>query len=405
MTTFTEPARDLPLRAHCDVAVVGGGIAGVAAALAAARAGAEVWLLEKSCCLGGLATAGNVIVYLPLCDGRGRQVMAGLVEELLLLATADLRSPDREARFIPIPDCWRPGGDPDERQRVRYQAEFNPHSLLLELERLVVESGVKLLYDTRVCAVQRTGERVSHLVLENADGRTALGVRAVVDATGDAELCARAGEPTVSLDSNVMCGWFYLLRDGRARLEVLSQRYSETGAREDADGPFFSADTAEQVTAQLLASRAWTRAHLAARRAEAPESAIFPFQLPSIPSFRMTRRLAGRAVLMDSDRHEPRDDVVGLTGDWRRAGPVWALGLDHLRGVTHDNLFVAGRCLSAEGSAWDATRAIPTCAATGQAAGAAAALLAGAGQLRLPALQAHLRDAGVLLAPDLLEPV
>ena len=53
----------------CDVLVAGGGIAGIAAALAAARSGADVILAEKQCVLGGLATSGLVTIYLPLCDG------------------------------------------------------------------------------------------------------------------------------------------------------------------------------------------------------------------------------------------------------------------------------------------------------------------------------------------------
>lgn len=66
---------------ECDVLVAGGGVAGIAAALAAARGGAKVILLEKAFMLGGLATAGLVTIYLPLCDGMGRQVSFGLAEE------------------------------------------------------------------------------------------------------------------------------------------------------------------------------------------------------------------------------------------------------------------------------------------------------------------------------------
>ncbi len=71
-STVEEPARILPVAAAYDVVVAGGGIAGVAAAVAAARCGVSVCLLDKACALGGLATLGNVIVWLPLCDGRGR---------------------------------------------------------------------------------------------------------------------------------------------------------------------------------------------------------------------------------------------------------------------------------------------------------------------------------------------
>ena len=73
MGQVIEGQRELPVLGKYDVVVAGGGIAGVAAAVAAARNGASVCLLEKAFGLGGLATLGNVIVYLPICDGMGRQ--------------------------------------------------------------------------------------------------------------------------------------------------------------------------------------------------------------------------------------------------------------------------------------------------------------------------------------------
>ena len=66
-----------------DIVVVGGGVAGCAAALQAARGGCRTALLEKTILLGGLATAGLVYIYLPLCDGHGHQVTFGISEELL----------------------------------------------------------------------------------------------------------------------------------------------------------------------------------------------------------------------------------------------------------------------------------------------------------------------------------
>ena len=78
-----------PVAFGCDVAVAGGGVAGIAAALSAARAGAKVALIERGFTLGGLATAGLVTIYLPLCDGKGRQVSFSLAEELLRLSVSE----------------------------------------------------------------------------------------------------------------------------------------------------------------------------------------------------------------------------------------------------------------------------------------------------------------------------
>ena len=83
-----EKAREIPLAGEYDVIVAGGGVAGIAAALAAARHGAKTLLLERTYLLGGLATAGLVTVYLPLCDGEGHQVSFGLAEELLRLSVS-----------------------------------------------------------------------------------------------------------------------------------------------------------------------------------------------------------------------------------------------------------------------------------------------------------------------------
>ena len=68
-----------------DVIVVGGGIAGIAAAVSASREGANTLLIEKSINLGGLATGGLISWYEPLCDGEGNQMIYGIAEELIKL--------------------------------------------------------------------------------------------------------------------------------------------------------------------------------------------------------------------------------------------------------------------------------------------------------------------------------
>src|SRR5512139_1604324 len=83
---FLCESAQVPVADTYDVVVVGGGIAGVSAALAARRSGCRVLLIEKSVVLGGLATLGFIAYYLPLCDGRGKKVTGGISEELLHLS-------------------------------------------------------------------------------------------------------------------------------------------------------------------------------------------------------------------------------------------------------------------------------------------------------------------------------
>ncbi|NLF40904.1 FAD-dependent oxidoreductase [bacterium] len=407
--TVREPARNVPVAGAYDVVVAGGGMAGVAAAVAAARNGASVCLLERMCALGGLATLGNVTVWLPICDGRGRQVIAGLPEELLKLSVADLPRDNPAADFRGVPACWLPGGDTDERLRTRYSASFNPASYLLSLERLVLDAGVRLLYDTRVCAVHTARNRITHLIIENKSGRTALASACVIDATGDADVCFLAGEETESLDTNVLCGWYYHFDGNNLHLHQLSNRYSPEAAKEDATGPFFRGDDAAHVTGHITATRDMIRAQLDELRRRLPERDIQPVMAPSIACFRMTRRLCGTFSLGARHAHEWFDDAIGLTGDWRQAGPVYAIPWRTIAAVKTRNLAAAGRCISDDTTAWDVMRAIPGCTVTGTAAGTAAALAArdargDLASLRVADLQDALRAQGALISPGLVTP-
>lgn len=406
--TIREPARDIPVAASFDVVVVGGGIGGIAAAVAAARGGASVCLLERYCALGGLATIGNVIEYLPLCDGRGRQVIAGLSEELLRLSIRDNRRENKAAHFDVFPECWLPGGSDEERRNRRLRVGFNPDAAFLAFEQLLVDEGVAIWYDTRFCAVVRDGDRITHVLVENKDGRVAVACGAVVDATGDADVCAAAGERTESLDTNVACGWFYTLRDGGDfRLHLLSRSFAADASRNGAEGPFYRGDVAADVTEQILESRRMLRAKLAQLREADPDADLQPMHVATFPCLRMTRRLIGPQTLSNADLHRWRDDAVCLCGDWRHSGPVWPIPFGALVGAANANLAVCGRCISADTTVWDATRAIPVCAVTGEAVGLAAAMAVrrdGGSVATLPPadVAAEMRARGNLLSPELV---
>lgn len=130
METLREEAKIVPIKGCYDVIVAGGGIAGIASALASAREGAKTLLIEKAFMLGGLATAGLVTIYLPLCDGEGKQVSFGIAEELLRLSV----SCGYEARNI---DFWLNDGDIEQRKKTRYETQFSANVFAILCEQVL----------------------------------------------------------------------------------------------------------------------------------------------------------------------------------------------------------------------------------------------------------------------------
>ncbi len=408
MEKIIEPSRAIPVCGEYDVVVAGGGIAGVSAAVAAAREGASVCLLEKQIGLGGLATLGIVTCWLPICDGEGHQVIGGIGEELLRLSVRDMKAENDAAGFHGVPRCWEKGGSLEERRKVRFQTMFNPGLYSLLLEKWILEAGVHILYDTVVCEVRRRRGKITHVVVENKSGRRAIACRAVVDATGDADICHLAGEETETSKANVAASWFYYLKDGVAHISMTSNAFQDKLDPTKLSCRHYDGTDAEQVTQQVLESHELIMRDSAQYAAKNPGSAVEPFYIPSIPCFRATRRLVGEQSMLESDMHKWFDDTIGLTGDWRRRGPVFAITMRMLRGVANANLLAAGRCYSMDTSTWDCGRVIPTCAITGEAAGLAAAIAAlrKNGNVRaigIKAFQAKMRRNGNLIDRKLVE--
>jgi glycine/D-amino acid oxidase-like deaminating enzyme len=121
------------------VLVVGAGIAGMAAAIAAARNGANVILLEREYGLGGLATLGLVTIYLPLCDGEGNQLIFGLGEELLKLSIAH----GAEAAY---PEAWLENGTKEERNQAPVSDAVQPASVCPARREADAGAGITILY-------------------------------------------------------------------------------------------------------------------------------------------------------------------------------------------------------------------------------------------------------------------
>jgi len=393
----TEAARKIPILSRFDVVVVGGGVGGVAAALAAARTGASACLIEKAAALGGLATLGHVVLYTPMCDGRGRQVVGGLGDELMHLSIAD--------GYGEIPPAWRDGTSQAERAGTRLHTLFNPASYMLALEEVALNAGVTLYYDMRFCdvvAADATGA-IAAVIVESKSGRQAIRCRTVIDATGDADVCAAAGAETVSLDTNAWAAWFYTFNGQSLQLHKLQAPFDRF-ARPIEGQAGYRGDDVESVTRHLIDSRVEVRKRLAALRADADGPTPFVAMLPQVPDLRMTRRLVGAYELTRADDHRPFDDGIALIGDWREPGPIWSIPFRSLRAAGTPNLLAVGRCFSADQTVWDATRIIPGCVVTGQAAGTAAAIAiadadARFDRLDVAALRRRLRRDGAMLDP------
>ena len=407
MNIISEPARELTVTSSCDVLVAGGGIAGIAAALAAARGGKRVCLLEREYALGGMATLGLVTIYLPLCDGDGTQVIYGIGEELLKLSI-------RHGAEGCYPRPWLEGGSREERVQTRYIAQFNPHIFEAEIERLLLAEGVHILYGTLACAVRKEGERVTHVVVENKSGRSAIAVGSVVDATGDADICALAGAPTALHEGgNGLASWYYHIKDGQPKLKMfgladlvpdkteeppkgapINDQYNATQTWTIDERFRFSGVDGEELSRAVIAARGKMFDDIMAQR-EKDESFV-PVTTSSIPLVRMSRRLVGVAAPDDANKvYVP--DSIGMTGDWRKRGKCYELPFGALHCHEVRNLLAAGRDISVTDRMWDITRVIPGCAVTGEAAGTAAALSDDFDRLDVATLQKMLRQNGVRL--------
>lgn len=407
MQIITERLRT-PVTDTCDVLVAGGGIAGCAAALAAAREGAKVMLVEPMYLLGGLATAGLIAIYLPLCDGMGRQVSFGISEMFLRLSIEH----GAQGRY---PQAWLTPGREAERLGQRFLVQFNPQLFAISLQAALLAAGVTIRYGAKVCAVRKEADRVTHAIVERKEGRAAIALRTIVDATGDADVCHLAGAPTQTYAAGVplagnppagnppvgnpLAAWYYLFSQGEVSLRMLGASDKPGDLQSDTEPQPLSPDrftglTAESLSRMTAQSHAQVLRDVLAHRQD--DAASVPVTLMTLPQVRMTRRLAGAFTLDRAQMHTPFADGIGHIGDWRVRGPAYEIPFGTLYSPKVKNLITAGRCISVTDAMWDITRAIPACAVTGEAAGMAAALTEDFAQIDVQALRARLRAAGAL---------
>jgi hypothetical protein len=411
METWFEPGRELPVIGRPDVLVVGAGSAGVAAAVAAARRGADTWLVERLGFVGGLATGGLINLLLTLDDGEGNQVVAGLCQEVV-----DRMDAGGHARFPPAGqwgsedpgqvEHWRRWGliwgAPPE--AVRYSVAYDPEAFVDEAYALLDEAGVRLRLHTSVTAAYLGDGRIGTVVLESKAGRQALAPRVVIDTTGDADVAVLAGAAHESVavwpylwfrmggvrgldEPTAFSGGMFFRTTGEGRVLV---PWGGPGVAERKVDPVDPDD----LTWAELSCRARARAEADRLRADAPgfESAWLD-DYARMLGITESRRVVGDLVLQKDDGDREFPDAIARTGHWTVRGVVYEVPYRCLTVPTVPNLLVAGRCISASRYVHQATKEIPAAMATGEAAGAAASrALEHGGEVRAVDVDALRRD-------------
>ena len=377
-----------------NIAVCGGGFAGISAALAAAREGKKVILFEKEYMLGGLGTAGLVTIYLPLCDGYGRQVSFGIAEELLKLSITY----GAEDRY---PENWLDHIGTRTEKDKRYQVQYNAQVFAILAEQLLLETGVDILYGSYVVDVSTENSRITKLYVENKSGRTAYFVDAVVDATGDCDIAHFAGVPTALFEQgNILAAWYYYTNPSGYHLQKIGASDTPEEERTGKEAkPLvnrrFTGLDGKELSEQVCLSHKTTLKHWLKIR-ETDKDAVIS-TIATIPQIRMTRKIIGEYELAHTELHTYFEDSIGMVSSWKKRGPVYEVPFRTLYNKKMKNLIVAGRCTSVNEPLWELMRVIPCCAVTGQAAGTAAAMTDDFSTLNVSELQKKLQANGVVL--------
>jgi hypothetical protein len=402
----TEPGGRVPVVAQSDLVVVGGGPAGTAAALAGARNGLSVTLLERYPYLGGLASGGMVLVLDDMANGAEIAVrgicsdLIGRMEKMGLAVTppeADRRSDSAMWRK------WSRWGVFDftsqqQPQPIVYASAFDPDGFKRASNDMVEEAKtISLRLHSWFSRAIVEGGAIKGVVVETKEGRQAILGKIVVDATGDLDVAASAGAPHIK-GNYIVTTVFRLGNVDIAEAERFEYEEPEAFKALDRDAKRIIGGSWDKWWLKTpLAGVVWcncphmanydglkvedqTRADFEGRKRIAK---LVEFLRARMPGFRdcfvvdvapqlgirQTRLLEGRYVVTKEDVHERRHfaDSVARGRDYYT--PYRSLLPQKVQG-----LIVAGRHYSATSSAQRMSREIPPCMAMGEAAGEAAAL-------------------------------
>ena len=441
--TILEPSRRLKVCRETEVLVVGGGPAGVAAALAAARNGADTTLVERYNHLGGMATGGLVILIPNMSAGTEEQEIAGICDEMMrrVDAKGGARHPQRrhlgsaDPRLIEELKHYH---DFVVDGRVRMSVIVDPEMLKCVLNEMIEEAGVKLYLHSWASTAMVDGDHVRGIAFESKSGRQAILSKTTIDTTGDGDVFASAGaEFDGVVDPNLRSASVAVVwRMGDVDFPAYSNfRHSEPEAFKALMGELREAigfdafplpthrddqvwvnnwvlgrdclDVDDITWTEVAVRKAMLKAHDILKRKMPGFQKSFILDTASQLGTRGSRRLIGEHVVTEDDVRSGVvfSDTIAVIPPFHIKTPPKAIPYRSLVPVKVDDLLVAGRCFSSDPFANDLLNLIPFCVAMGEAAGTAAAVAVADGvqprKVDVGKVQRKLVDQGVWLPKEL----
>lgn len=441
-----EPSRETAVLGNFDVVILGGGPAGIAAAIAAGRSGRSTILIERYGFMGGAGTAAGLSTFCGLhavVYGEHEQVVHGIADDILdrLDAMDGLNTPHLTVR-----------------DQITAQA-YDISAFKIAADELLAGSGVRVVYHAfGVGAVMRSASEIDAVIIETKSGRRAVRGRIFVDATGDGDLAAWTGVPYEVGDGHgnmLYPSTMFRIngvdpdKAGRAwdRIVDLMEQAEAEGRRQfprkkpivrpqrnpiewranltqirNPDGTAVSGIDMDQLSYGEVEGRrqCWDVFQFIREVTPGFENAYIVEIAPQI-GIRETRRIHGEYVLTEQDilGCADFDDVIGVNG-WPveahvRGDVKFVFTEPETRGYNHvpyriivplkiENLFVAGRCASMSHEGQSSARVSGSCFIMGQAAGTAADIAletdAAPRDVDVSKLQGRLADTGAYLGED-----
>ena len=392
-------SKSIPVKKQYDVIVCGGGVAGAAAAVSAAQNGLSTLLLEKSNILGGLGTLGLINLFVPMCNGRGKQIIFGLAEKWLRLSA--------ELGWDTIPPVWQ-NGEPKDPTQVRYIQRYSPSIFAYQLTNELKKSGTDILFDCMAVDPVMDGNICTGVITESKGGTAFYPCRVLIDTTGDCDVLRRGGIPTVSGENFfTFISKMVTLDSCQEAVETgdISRIYRSISGRainlfgdgQPDDAPRWSGLTAEEVTDYIVRNHLLILEKLKSTDRKTREV----ITTPGMPQFRTTAHIKGDYSLKVADAYRHFDDSVCAINDFEHRDHLFEVPLRALTRADFPNIITAGRSADGTGYGWDLLRVIPPAILTGQAAGEAATLAiknhTAVARVNIRTLQAKLEKENVMI--------